>query len=155
MAPSLATRLERLRTLGRAADGLQVFILLTMGQYLYSNTVVLSSPQWKGFRDFLGGEHMVGGSVIAIGLVGLIGIFSLAVTKTDTAYQWIMTLFTLLAVGWCWTVAGFQTYVLIHDHAGNAGLWNWGMAGLFFAFSRLAILLASNTTPYATEAPLS
>lgn len=136
-------QLHTLNALGRFVEGIQVIILLTMGQYLYANGgVQLNAPHWRGFTEFVGGEHSVGILIMGLGLIGLIGMFGRAISpKVHLVITWI---FSILAAIFCWTVAGFQTYALVHDQAGNAGLWTWGLNGLFFLFSRTAITIGTN-----------
>lgn len=140
----VVSKLHSLQTMGRITDGVQVIILGTLGQYLYtSGALAVDAPHWIQFRDFMGGQHNVGLSVMLIALVGLSGIFTLAWTKTDTTYTWLMWVFSVAAMLWCWTVAGFNTHALVAEHIGNSGLWAWGLSGLFFLFSRIAITIAS------------
>jgi len=133
-------RLRLLKNLGRVADGLQIGILLTMGQYLYSGGAQkLSGAQWVPARDWFGGYQNVGISLIVIGVIGLIGLFSLAVTRRDYVYAAIMWVYSLLAASW------FIGIGITHGlaRAGSTGLWTLGLSGLFFLFTRIAITVAS------------
>lgn len=138
-------RIEWLKRFGRTIDGVQIIILVSMGYYFFKGgSQQLSGKQWIGLRDFFGGYENVGLIISLIGLVGFLGVLSQLIGDGEgrRAYYAIMWVFTTLAVAWCFTVAGFQTYALFNvDGAGNAGLWTWGMNGLFFLFTRVVIIV--------------
>jgi hypothetical protein len=132
-------RLTWLKNLGRFTDGLQIIILATFGQYLYSGGAQqLTSEHWQAAKDFFGGYQNVGISLIAIATLGLVGLFSLAWTRTDNLYNVIMWVYSLAAATW------FIGIGITHHLArsGSTGLWSLGLAGLFFVFTRLAITIA-------------
>lgn len=140
----LYRKLHALQTVGRVSDSIQVLIFLTFGQFLYSKygAVQLNAPHWHQFRDWAGGPTHLALSVVIIAVIGLIGIFSLAVTEADTLYTIIMWIYSVLAAIWCFTAAGFLAYAMINTGAGNGGPWNWTLAGLFFLFSRFTITIS-------------
>lgn len=144
-------KLRQLHALGRTTDAVQVIILGTMGQYFLTagGAKQLSAPHWVGYRDFWGGQVGTGWSVLAIAIWGLAGIFSLAITSSTRTYNVMMSVFSVVACAWCWACAGFQTHALFALGAGNAGLWTWTLAGLFFLFSRLAILIADGLVEFS------
>jgi len=90
----------------------------------------------------MGGQVHVATSVLVIALIGLAGMFSLAITESDLVYTVIMWVYSSLAAVWCLMVAGFLTYAMVTMGAGNAGPWNWTLVGLFFISSRLAITIS-------------
>lgn len=139
-----ARRLLRLKNLGRVTEGLQVLILLTFGQYLYSGGAQqLKAKHWENARDFFGGYQGVGLSILIIAVIGLVGLFSLAVTETDHLYTVIMWIFTLAAVFW------FMGSGISHALAqsGSTGLWSLGMTALWFLTTRMAITIAAPLHP--------
>ena len=144
-------RQRRIKTLGRTADTIQIIALGTMGQYIYEGgSQQLSAKHWAPVRDLMGGYQNVGLSLIFIALIGLVGVFSLAVTKTDRVYTVIMWVFSALAIAWFWTIGGFHGYASATiPGAGSTGAWTLGLAGMFFLFTRLAITIGVD--PYSKD----
>lgn len=137
-------RLELLKSLGRFTDGIQIIILGTFGQFIYAGGAQqIKARHWTAAREFFGGYQGVGLSLIAIACVGLLGLFSLAITKTDRAYMVLMWAFSLSAAAWF--IAVGLTHTLART--GSTGLWSLGLAGLFFLFSRVAITIATPIHP--------
>lgn len=143
--PRHDSKISALHKVGRANDAIQIIVWGTFGQFLLTDKfgeVQLRAPQWREFADWIGGQQAAGWSVLAAAILGLLGLFSLAWTKSDNTYTALMWVFSVYVALWCFTVAGFQTHAMIVHDAGNAGFWNWSLVGCYFLFSRLAITLS-------------
>ena len=141
-------RLATLKNFGRATDAFQIIVLATFGQYLAEGGAQqLKAKHWDVARDWFGGYQGVGISLIIIACIGLLGLFSLAWTKRDVLYTWLM---------WIYSVSAFLWFVIIGiTHAlarsGSTGLWSLGLAGCFFLFTRIAITIANPLQPEAAR----
>ncbi|ACH62183.1 hypothetical protein MYRNA_216 [Mycobacterium phage Myrna] len=140
-------RLTTLKNFGRITDAFQIIVLGTFGQYLYSGGAEqLKAKHWNAARDFFGGYQGVGMAIMVIAGIGLLGLFSLALTKRDWVYTILM---------WIYSLAAFLFFVIVgitHHLAqsGSTGLWSLGLAGCFFLFTRIAITIATPLQPEAS-----
>lgn len=133
-------RLVRLKNFGRFTEGLQIIILGTFGQYIYSGGAQqLGAKHWEAAREFFGGYQGVGISLMVIASIGLLGLLTLGFTKQDTLYSILMWIYSLSAATW------FITVGITHHLAqsGSTGLWSLGMAGLWFLGTRIAVTIAA------------
>lgn len=147
MDAQVAEKVAALKTLGRLADGVQIIILATMGQYLYAGgSQQLTGKHWTYAIDFFNGYQNVGLSLIVIASIGLLGLFSLLL-ETDVVNLILMWIFSVSATVWFIGVGishGIASQAI--PGAGSTGLWTLGLAGLFFIFSRIAITIGSGIT---------
>lgn len=144
-------RINSIKRVGRATETFQIIVLAVMGQNIHSGGAQqLRGKHWEPVTRFFGGYQHVGLSLFVIASIGLLGLFSLAVTKTDTAYKVLMWIFSLSATGWFWFIGCWHGWAALNiPGAGNTGFWTLGLAGGFFLFSRLAISIGTN--PYHKE----
>lgn len=144
-------RINSIKKVGRATEAFQIFVLAIMGQNIYAGGgQQLSGKHWEPVRNFFGGYQHVGISLFVIATIGLLGLFSLVVTYTDTLYKVLMWTFSLLATAWFWFVGCWHGWAALNvPGAGNTGFWTLGLAGAFFLFSRIAISIGTN--PYTKE----
>lgn len=144
-------RINSIKTVGRATEAFQITVLAVFGQNIYwGGSQQLDGKHWEPVRDFFGGYQHVGLSLFIIATIGLLGLFSLAVTDNDTAYKILMWIFSLSATAWFWFVGCWHGWAaLTISGAANTGFWTLGLAGGFFLFSRIAISIGTN--PYTKE----
>ncbi|ASZ74763.1 membrane protein [Mycobacterium phage Phabba] len=141
-------RLALLKNFGRATDAFQIIVLATFGQYLAEGGAQqLKAPHWDAARAFFGGYQNVGISLIAIACIGLLGLFSLAWTKRDVLYTWLMWIYSISAFLW-FAIIGITHAIA---RSGSTGLWSLGLAGCFFLFTRIAITIATPLQPEAVR----
>lgn len=138
--PTSGDRLDTLRNFGRFVEGSQLIILGTFGQNIVGGgSERLSGAQWNTARNWFGGYQNVGWSLIVIAAIGLLGLLTLAVTRSDLAYTVLMWIYSVSAG--IWFIAIGITHGL--SRTGSTGLWTLGLAGLFFLTTRVSITIAA------------
>lgn len=130
---------RQLRRVVHYTETAQIILVATMGYYLANGGGQgLSGMHWSYARDFFGGYRNVGLSLVAIAALGILGLFSLAVTKTNRVYLVLTWAFSAVAAVWFIAVGishGYASATI--PGSGNTGVWTLGLAGLFFLFTRI------------------
>lgn len=125
-----------LLTVARLTAAILVTWSISGGLYLtLGGSEYLSAPQWKPLVAFAHGYHLIGGSLLLFGAIGLLAAFM----HSDL----LAVIHCALCATWCMTVAIYlEAAALTVPHAGNFSAFSVGLCAIVFML-RIVLLWAA------------